>query len=226
MKEYKKESVVNQIYDLLKEQIITIRMVPGQLLLVQQLAIDLGVSRTPVREALIRLKEEGLVNEAGGHKFRVSDVTWEMIETCYESREIIEVGCIKIAAEKAKKKDIDKLQEIIEKMKEAANNQKFPIYFELDGLFHTTIVDILNNSIMSDIIRKNSNQQQRIRYCSRGVSANIEKSLEEHNLIFNAIADGDSARAAELMKNHLSRSRDDLNSLREEQNIIPLILIK
>ena len=62
MKEYKKESVVNQIYDLLKEQIITIRMVPGQLLLVQQLAIDLGVSRTPVREALIRLKEEGLVN--------------------------------------------------------------------------------------------------------------------------------------------------------------------
>ena len=56
MKEYKKESVVNQIYDLLKEQIITIRMVPGQLLLVQQLAIDLGVSRTPVREALIRLK--------------------------------------------------------------------------------------------------------------------------------------------------------------------------
>ena len=65
----------NEVYNTLKQKILDFNLVPGQLLMVQEQANEMGISRTPVREAMVRLREEGMLTEATGGKFRVSQIT-------------------------------------------------------------------------------------------------------------------------------------------------------
>ena len=110
--------VTAEVYNAIKEQIVSLQLMPGQLLMVQQLSKDNGISRTPVREALIRLKDEGLVVETTGNKFRVAEITWKFIENLYAARVAVETVSITAAATRATQsqlKMLDKDQAQMEK---------------------------------------------------------------------------------------------------------------
>ncbi len=221
----KKESVVTQLYRQFKEQIITSRMVPGQLLMAQKLASDYGVSRTPVREALIRLKEEGLVEDAGGHKFKVSPLSWKMVEDSYRAREIIEGECIYYAAKNATKEQISTLEKLCKEMSKVNNEAKYDAYFALDQEFHFQIVKIMDNDTITDFMRKNVDEMQRIRYYTRSLKHNIEVSYLEHVEMTKAIKAKDAALAKKLISKHLRRVVNDLQDLKEEEKLYPITLI-
>ncbi|MBQ6478967.1 MAG: GntR family transcriptional regulator [Erysipelotrichaceae bacterium] len=221
----KKESVVSQLYREFKRQIITSRMVPGQLLMAQKLAQDFGVSRTPVREALIRLKEEGLVEDAGGHKFKVSALSWKMVEDSYHAREIIEGECIAYAAKNATKEQIAVLEKLCKEMSKVNNEAKYDAYFALDQDFHYEIVKIMDNDRITDFMSKNADEMQRIRYYTRSLKHNIEVSYHEHVEMTEAIKARNPVLAKKLISKHLRRVVNDLRDLKEEEKIYPLTLI-
>ncbi|MBR3228149.1 MAG: GntR family transcriptional regulator, partial [Erysipelotrichaceae bacterium] len=175
-----KETTVTKVYKVLKDQIIKSKMVPGQLLMAQQIAIDYNVSRTPVREALIRLKGEGLIEDAGGNKFKVAPLSWKMIEDSYEARGIIEGACIEYAAKNATAAQIEILDDLLKKMRAVKEDSAYGKYYELDARFHFEIVRIMNNDILIDYMRKNADGQQRIRFYTRGINSDIKLSLAEH----------------------------------------------
>ena len=84
----------DEVYTALKKKILDFDLVPGQLLMVQEQANIFGISRTPVREAMVRLREEDMLVEATGGKFRVSQITWSFITDIFDSRMVNEVQAI------------------------------------------------------------------------------------------------------------------------------------
>lgn len=210
----KKDTVVEQVYAIVKEQIVTLQLRPGQLLMVQQLAQELGFSRTPVREALVRLMDEFLIVEADGNKFRVAEISWKWIQDIYQARMILEGAAIDHAARNATPEQITKLEEILTRMEEAHTAMNYASYFEADCVFHKTIVSICGNSILDNWVEKTSDHQQRIRYCTMGLSAEMEKSLAEHSEMVRCIRQKDPAMACEISRRHLERALCEMMKLK------------
>lgn len=214
--EEKKRSAVTRFYDMLREQIVTLRLAPGQLLLVQQLAAQYELSRTPVREALVRLKEEGLVEEADGRKFRVADVSWKLIEENYQARQIIEEAAASYAAQYASPDKLAQIRELLAHMEEACVTQDYEAYFDMDQKFHRAILDVMDNHILNGWMDENAARQQRIRYCTMGIRTNLTASFAEHQEIFEHIR-GREAEAARLaIRGHLERAAGRLLELKEQ----------
>ena len=210
----KKDTVVEQVYALLKEQIVTLQLRPGQLLMVQQLAQELGFSRTPVREALVRLMDEFLVVEADGNKFRVAEISWKWIQDIYQARMILEAAAIDYAACNATPEQIDRLDAIMAQMEAAGATTDYAAYFNADCIFHKTIVGICGNTILDNWMEKTSDHQQRIRYCTMGLSAEMEKSLAEHKVMVQYIRQKDPVMACEISKRHLERALCEMMKLK------------
>lgn len=221
--ETKKEPKTNIVYDTLKEQIITTVLLPGQILMAQQLSEKYNISRTPVREALVKLKEEGLVQEASGNKFKVSPLTWKKIEDCYQAREIVETACFEYAALNATKNQIDSLVKICEKMDQVDDFTCCGEYYTLDLEFHMEACKILNNKILIDFMNKNADEQQRIRYCTGGLETNNVLSCAEHIQLVNAIENRDPDLARKLIIKHLRRAVDELKTFKEKRGIISFV---
>ncbi len=218
--------VTTEVYNIIKEQIVALQLMPGQLLMVQQLSKDNGISRTPVREALIRLKDEGLVAETTGNKFRVSEITWKFIEDLYSARIAVEKVSIAFAAQNATKTQIKMLEKNQSQMEKCVEKSDYSGYFEADMQFHNDLLKILDNNIITNWMERLTDQQQRVRYLTMGISSRIHNSLEEHRRMLDAIKAGDADAALEEMEKHLMRAKNDMLSLKTGGGMTPGLFIK
>ena len=218
--------VTAEVYNVIKEQIVSLQLMPGQLLMVQQLSKDNGISRTPVREALIRLKDEGLVVETTGNKFRVSEITWKFIEDLYSARIAVETVSITAAAERATKAQLKLLEEDNATMEKCVEKNDFSGYFEADMQFHNDLLKILDNNVVTNWMGRLTDQQQRVRYLTMGISSRIHNSLEEHKRMLDAVKAGDADVARDEMEKHLLRAKNDMMSLKTGVGMTPGLFIK
>ncbi len=218
--------VTTEVYNAIKQQIVSLQLMPGQLLMVQQLSKDNGISRTPVREALIRLKDEGLVAETTGNKFRVSEITWKFIEDLYNARIAVELVSIEAAARGANKAQIKALEKDNATMEKCVEKNDFSGYFEADMLFHNHLLRILDNNVITSWMERLTDQQQRVRYLTMGISSRIHSSLEEHARMLDAIRAGDVQAARDGMEKHLLRAMNDMLSLKTGGGMSPGLFIK
>jgi len=218
--------VATEVHKIIKSQIVSLQLMPGQLLMVQQLAKDMGVSRTPIREALVILCDEGLVAEADGRKFRVSDITWKLIDDIYMARKVVEMVAVEHVTQNAASIDgIIALDKLVEKMEAYCTDDSFTEYLEADRLFHATLVELLGNQVITGWMSRIQDQQQRIRYLTTGVSSRIGRSCREHAAILKAIRSANVALAKSEMENHLDRAYKDViefknNSFSRAANLI------
>ena len=113
MIEQEHQPVTLSVYNELKNKIVSLELMPGQILMVQQLSKDFGISRTPVREAVVRLRDDGLVEESDGRKFRVSEITWRMIDDIYETRQALEGLVVSRLAESLVPEQIERLDSLL-----------------------------------------------------------------------------------------------------------------
>lgn len=226
MSEPDKIPVTTESYNIVKNQIVTLKLLPGQLLMVQQLSKEQGISRTPVREALVRLKEEGLVNETDGRKFQVTYITWKLIKDIYLARESVEITSIANAAANYNKKMEKKLAALQKGLCSSYKNNQYVKYFEADNAFHSWLLEILDNSVITSWMERISDQQQRIRYATMGISTSMEESYGEHLRMIEAIRCNDVQLARDEMHNHLERALQDILKLKEQANPYLVTFIK
>lgn len=210
--------VTTEAYNIVKDQIVTLKILPGQLLMVQQLSKEYGISRTPVREALVRLKEEGLVTAADGRKFQVSYITWKLIKDIYRARQTVEVSSVANAAAHYCDELGNGLTEVSERMKKSYEQGQYSDYFEADNGFHEMLLEYLDNEVISNWMGKISDQQQRIRYATMGISTSMQISFNEHMAMIKAIREGDVEAAKKGMEEHLERALRDILKLRDQAN--------
>lgn len=179
----------------------------GSLLSEQTIAQDLGISRTPIREAFGRLQNEGLVivvPQRGTMVFSMDEA--HFVEIC-DCRAVLEVGALKIAAFNDIGKLSATLQPIVAKMGDAVLVRDYLTYIDLDIIFHQTFFDIASNRHLDDAYRLISGQMTTLRYRIKQWSETAVKGFEEHKSILAAIERGDVATATNILEMH-TKPRD------------------
>ena len=205
--------LTQKAYKIIKEKIIHLQLRPGELLMVQQLAKNLDISRTPVREALVTLTHEGLVAEAEGRKFKVTEVTITSINEIFSIREALECHAIREVIDSYTKEDLDEARAIIEKMKVALQNKEFDLFFSLDNEFHYTYLNKYNNSLLNKMMVQIDDKIQRIRYFTYYINQRLAMTIMEHEEILRGIEQANVDIAQNGLKIHLDNVKNGMQEL-------------
>ncbi|MEQ8707756.1 MAG: GntR family transcriptional regulator [Rhodospirillales bacterium] len=215
-----KRSMVDAAYSELRERILHNIMPPGQSALEEELALQLGMSRTPVREALIRLANDGLVDIIPRRGIRVREVTARDI------REINEVlGCLEVqaaerlAARRPGEAEIAQLEEAVRAMDDALEAEDMIAWSRADYRFHCLIIDLCGNRHLAETARLFLDKAHRSRlltlpYRTRPVYSNVN-----HAAVLEAIRRGDSQTAGEIHGAHKRRWTRELNDIIDRMDV-------
>ena len=176
----------------------------------QEIANHLGVSRTPVREAITRLGAEGLVDIVPRRGVFVTDLSPKDIKDLYEVREVLEVLAVKLAVPLLTDEDLSVLKGALDQFAVALDNREYLTCFELDRKFHDQLVTLSNNTKLIEINEHlgGNIQATRWRRCRDGDRQ--ELSLQEHRAILNALVERDAELAAQLVQEHIGAAERDL----------------
>ena len=197
------ELLSKKVYRILKERIIKGDLAQGSKLFEAKIAEQLGVSRTPVREAIRELAAEGFVKISPNQGVEISNISIEDIQEVLQIRAVLEGLAAKLAATKITKEKIKKLENINKNMEKYARKDDIFNVIRESEKFHGLILGICGNSRLIQI-RKNLNDQiHRYRSISLNIPGRPKYALEEHIKITEALKQGDSARADELSKIHI-----------------------
>jgi DNA-binding GntR family transcriptional regulator len=199
-------SVVDQVYGAIRERIANGTLARGARVHQEDLAAELGVSRTPVREALRRLAAEGLVEMRTNRGARVADVRQGDMGLAYEARLVIEPGAARLAAERAPAAAISRMRRAV-----AAQRRAIPDVgrsFDANREFHIALVQASDNAILLQfaerlwvarigevIYERQSETPERMRL-----------DADEHEQILLAVQAGDGRRAESLTRRHVAEA--------------------
>lgn len=207
-------SLEEEVYDEILNSIISGEFQPGDSLVEARLSEQFGISKTPIREALIRLKRDGLVESAPHHKNRVTTPTEADVRQACEVREWIECRVAARCAEGSDEALLAKLRESIETAETALRASDEPAYLQAIREFSELLVEAHGNRYASRVLNTMNNVLTFIANISRGTAGRRKRSIDEHRAIYEAIAAGDSKGAAEATARHLhSIEADSLQKL-------------
>lgn len=201
-------------YFTLLHEIIDGFLAPGTILAEVEQSTRLGVSRTPLREALSRLTADGLVESAPGRGVIVTEVSLENIAELYEVREALEEQAARLAAQRRDPKVFTKIAEqfadanrLIESGEEGVRH-----YYELNERFDEAVDASVDNAYLVSALQKSRVHLSRVRRISKDDPARLQESAVETLLIIEAIIDGDAALAAHAMHVHLHKSLTNIRA--------------
>lgn len=167
------------------------------------IAEELGVSRTPVREALRQLELEGLVNIIPNKGAYVTGITEKDIHDIYEIRSYLEGLCAKWACENMKKETLEELEEIVYLSEFHIKKEHHEQVVELDNKFHELIYQSSGSKILRHVLSDFHHYVQRARFTSLSRKERAEHSNQEHLAIVEAIRSGDKSEAWRLAHEHI-----------------------
>lgn len=202
------------IFDRLYADILALRMPPGMLLQEKRIAEEFNVSRTPVREALLRLSEGGLVDIYPQSGTVVSRVPVSAIPEAVVVRKSLEGTTVERAAEVATAADIDRLNSIISRQRSLAALGDTSAFHEEDEAFHEAVAEIAGYPGIWTILKTVKVQIDRARRLTLPVLGRMDNVVHEHRLIRDAIAAHDVEAARAAMMHHLSAVIPDVDELR------------
>lgn len=192
-----------QVFDHLREEILSSRLRPGQELNELALSAELEVSRGPLREALSRLASEGLVKITPRRGAVVAELTDEEFVEAYQVREALETLAIRLAVARIEPAELDRLRELHEAMTALVANDEIKEFFDANAAFHQQIVDSSGNAKLGEHYRLLMAQMGRYLPRSLTLRGTIGSSPPEHAAILAAVEAGDADEAVRLLANHI-----------------------
>lgn len=203
-------SLGEQTYQIIQEAIVHLRFKPGDRLSVQRLSDQLGVSRTPVKEAFQRLEQERLVSVVPRKGTFVSPIEVRDIDEILEARALVEGFAARRAAKQLTPKDLKKALEILDRQEEALDRGRVPESAEIGHGLHLMIIGELENDRMVSFLWQMDLQYTRIRRIFAHEADRQRQSLKEHRGILDTLRAGDPDAADRAMFDHHWSVRDDL----------------
>jgi GntR family transcriptional regulator, rspAB operon transcriptional repressor len=204
-----RRKVTDWVYEELKSAIVDLRLAPGDPLREATLAEQLGVSKTPIREALTRLEQEGLVETTSFKGAVVSGYSRQDLIEIYELRELLENAAARVAAESMPDADRDRLGRICRESRKLAKGGDAPGLAALISAFDDVLFDQVSNSRIRALIGNLRAHLTRIGQLTAEIPGRIEASVDEHEKILEAIAARDPDLAERRMSQHIRSVRDD-----------------
>ena len=203
-------SLADKVFARLEEEIISGALPRGEVLSENKLSAALGVSRTPVREALQRLEQEGLVSQAAGRGAVVQGVTVEDLMDIYDIRIRIEGLAASDAAANASDAQLAELSSLVELQEFYASRGDADKLRDTDSQFHAMLFDCCTRRVLKDVLTGLHRRIERYRGMSVQSPERALKMPEEHRAIIDALNARDCELAERLTVEHIKNARDSL----------------
>ncbi len=204
------------VYDALRDAIVTLELVPGRRLSEAELAGALGVSRTPVREALVKLRDDRLVEivpQLGTFVARISDAA---VADAQFVREALEGAAIRLAAERAGPADVAGLGRILDRQAEVRDAGDTDGFYALDDELHAALCALSGHEVAWALAGRANSHLNRVRRLSLPQPRYLEEMVAEHHAVVRAVAAGDPDAAEAALRHHLRMVLSVLDDLREQ----------
>ena len=218
-------SLVEQVYGLLRESIINLSLPPDSALVEQEVAGVLKVSKTPIREAIIRLAREGLVHVAPKSGSFVTPISLDRyFEACFV-RTQLEVGCVRRLAEHGvSMADQVRLRTLITEQEEALQGNDDAGFFQLDESLHRCLFDVAGLSGVWQLMNVAKAEVDRVRHLKRAFGIRQRHLvIEEHSAIIDAIVNREPARAEQALLNNIGAVEDQMTSISDNPMLLRTI---
>lgn len=211
-----REPIARQITRALRQAIVTMQLSPGEMISEQDLARRFGVSRSPVREALIKLSEAGLVRVLPQRGTQVVKISRSSVEDARFIREAVETAVVREAALKARPAMKAELAANLTRQRRAQRSSSTEAFLELDEEFHRLLAEAAERPSAWQMIEDIKPQMDRVRFLDMTKAVPRNAIIAQHALIVDAIKAGDPAAAETAMRVHLSEILRSLPELAAE----------
>ena len=206
----------DQVYLALREAIVSAELEPGRRLSENELADLLGVSRTPVREALARLRDERLVAIVPQLGTYVTLISHQGVADAAFVRESLECSAIRLAVANADEPALAALQANLAAQERARADADADAFDRLDDALHQALCDLSGHEVAWTLSRRANGHLDRVRRLSLPDPAYVGEMVDEHREVIAAVADRDADRAEHLLRHHLRMVLSSLPHLQAE----------
>lgn len=210
-----KSSLRDQVFQKLRKDILTGRYKRGEELVEGTVGKELGVSRTPVREAFRQLELEGLVEVIPHRGTFVDGISAKDIHDIYMIRSRLEGLCAGWAARLRTEEELEKLEETVYLSKFHAQKEHYEQVFELDSRFHEILYEASHSRMLAHTLSDFHQYVQKARKMSITSRSRSRKSNEEHQAILEAIRAQDAGKVEELATQHIMNTIQNLEQFDE-----------
>jgi DNA-binding GntR family transcriptional regulator len=204
----KPSSISLRVYDKLRSLILANQLKPGEIIIAEKLARQWQISRTPVRDALLRLEKDRLVVPYSNKGFQVTLITEEEIINLYQVREALEVMAIEVAAPFIPNQELEQFETLFKEIEVELSEQIYTKYIPSDAQFHGMIRNYIPNQLLSSMLEGINDQITRIRNVAHtSPGPHMFEAFKEHKAILEALKQADYEAARSAMRIHLRNVR-------------------
>jgi len=200
-----------RIYAELRAELIALQRKPGEALSEAEIAMSHGVSRTPVREAILKLADDGLIDVFPQSGIFVSRIPLAALPEAIIVRKALEETTARLAAERATTSQILALHSIVERQREADVAKDNDAFHQADELFHATIAEVARHPGIWTLIQQVKVHVDRYRRLTLPQEGRMARAIAEHETILSGIEARDPAKARTAMEAHLERLLRDIS---------------
>jgi DNA-binding GntR family transcriptional regulator len=212
--------LVEQAYQEIRARILDNLWSPGYQALEQEVALALGMSRTPVHEALMRLQQEGLVEVAPRRGMRVLPVSPTDMREIYEILTALECMAVEILAKRRpSQQELTPLVEATQLMETALAREDLDAWAKADETFHMALVKLAGNRLLLETVMGYWDRAHRARMFTLRLRPKPVNSTQEHMQLVDMLAAGDSAGAAQVNRSHRERASRELLAIFERYQL-------
>jgi GntR family transcriptional regulator, rspAB operon transcriptional repressor len=207
MKENMNESLSEQAYQLIKQDIVSCTLKPGQLIAQSELTAKYDVGITPIREALRQLAQEGFVQSVPRLGYIVSLITVKDVEEIFEMRLILEVAAVRLAVINASDAQLANLSEDADFTYTFKDTHSYIEFLKQNARFHYQIAWISGNKRLADAIEKTLNELNRVFHLGLDYRDSAEEMHQDHTQLAYALTRRNAVQAEEIIRGEIERSR-------------------
>ncbi|MCB1889792.1 MAG: GntR family transcriptional regulator [Rhodocyclaceae bacterium] len=217
--------LVEQVYEAILEEISTGRLSPGERVIQEQLAKELGVSRQPVQQSLLLLRNQGVLQDAPGRGLQVAPLDIDYVRNMYDMRAVLEGLACRLAAENQAKAAKARGPALIRAGKKAVESGSVSGMIAADMAFHNMIYELSGNPLIAPTMESHWTSARRVMGEVLLLDDQPRNVWSQHEAILEAIGNGDGAKAESLARTHISEAAafmiDKLRELQAAQTAEP-----
>ena len=201
------------VFKTIRQAILTGELKPGERLMEIHLANKLGVSRTPIREAIRQLELEGLVIMVPRKGAQVASITEKSLTDVLEVRLALEKLAVELACKRISYEQKETLKQALDSFEQAVNNKEASEIAKADVVFHDAIFAATGNMRLGQMVNNLAEQMYRYRFEYIKDEGGRQRLIEEHKKIFDAVVSGDVVAATKEISVHIKNQEDSIIQL-------------
>jgi DNA-binding GntR family transcriptional regulator len=209
-------SAQDSVYTALRKSIINLNLLPGTVISEKEISLRFKVSRTPVRESIIHLSTDGLIQVFPQKETLVSQIDYARVEQEYFLRESLESAVLESLITKSTPPDFTNLYALIEKQTEAANRREYVNFLVYDDAFHRIFFETAGQELSWQVLESMGGHYYRVRLLSTWLNGIHKTIIGEHKNLITALKKKELAKAKAALDMHLHKLPIEIKELQEK----------